>query len=35
MSRDGSSGGVVRLVIIDQQGIEKEVTYGDQLPFFQ
>eukprot|EP01035_Chromulina_nebulosa_P018290 gene18290-23970_t len=35
MSRDGSSGGVVRLVIIDKSGVEKEVVLGDQLPFFQ
>jgi len=33
MARDGSSGGVIRLVIIDQSGIEKEVILGDQLPF--
>lgn len=34
MSRDGSSGGVVRLVVIDQKGVEKEVIMGDQLPYF-
>jgi len=34
LSRDGQSGGVVRLVIIDKQGVQKEVTYGDQLPNF-
>lgn len=33
MARDGSSGGVIRLVIIDQTGIEKEVILGDKLPF--
>jgi 20S proteasome subunit beta 1 len=33
MSRDGSSGGVVRMVIIDQGGVEKEVTLGDSLPY--
>jgi len=33
MCRDGSSGGVVRMVIIDQAGIEKEVTLGDKLPY--
>ena len=33
MARDGSSGGVIRLVIIDQGGIEKEVILGDKLPY--
>eukprot|EP01032_Pedospumella_encystans_P011938 gene11938-13847_t len=33
MARDGSSGGVIRLVVIDQSGIEKEVVLGDNLPF--
>eukprot|EP00428_Durinskia_dybowskii_P060635 CAMPEP_0170381684 /NCGR_PEP_ID=MMETSP0117_2-20130122/14540_1 /TAXON_ID=400756 /ORGANISM="Durinskia baltica, Strain CSIRO CS-38" /LENGTH=214 /DNA_ID=CAMNT_0010637271 /DNA_START=74 /DNA_END=718 /DNA_ORIENTATION=+ len=33
MARDGSSGGVIRLVVIDQTGIEKEVVLGDKLPF--
>jgi 20S proteasome subunit beta 1 len=33
MARDGSSGGVIRLVVIDQTGIEKEVVLGDQLPY--
>jgi len=33
MARDGSSGGVIRLVIIDQGGIEKEVVLGDKLPY--
>lgn len=30
MARDGSSGGVVRLVTIDQSGIEKEVVLGER-----
>lgn len=30
---DGSSGGVIRLVIITESGIEKQVILGDQLPF--
>lgn len=34
MSRDGSSGGVIRLVTIDQTGIERECVLGNQLPFF-
>ena len=29
MARDGSSGGVIRLVIIDKTGIEKEVILGN------
>jgi hypothetical protein len=28
MARDGSSGGVVRLVTIDSQGVEKECVLG-------
>jgi 20S proteasome alpha/beta subunit len=31
MARDGSSGGVIRLVVIDQSGIEKEVVLGTHL----
>lgn len=33
MARDGSSGGVIRLVVIDQAGVEKEVVLGNQLPY--
>ena len=33
MARDGSSGGVIRLVTIDETGIQKEVVLGDKLPF--
>lgn len=29
MARDGSSGGVIRLVIIEATGIEKEVILGE------
>lgn len=29
MARDGSSGGVIRLVVITQAGIEKEVVLGE------
>jgi hypothetical protein len=32
MCRDGSSGGVIRLVCIDQSGVEKEVCLNDELP---
>jgi hypothetical protein len=31
MARDGSSGGVIRLVVIDQSGVEKEVVLGEFL----
>lgn len=33
MARDGSSGGVIRLVIIDKDGVQKECLYGDNLPY--
>lgn len=33
MARDGSSGGVIRLVVITKEGVEKEVILGDKLPF--
>ena len=36
MARDGSSGGVIRLVVIDKDGIEKECVLGkfhDHLSF--
>lgn len=32
MSLDGSSGGVIRLVVIDHAGVQKEVIYGNNLP---
>ena len=34
ISRDGSSGGVVRIAIIDANGIERRVVLGNQLPRF-
>lgn len=34
MSRDGSSGGVVRLGIITAEGIERRVILGNDLPKF-
>nr|XP_023020209.1 proteasome subunit beta type-6 [Leptinotarsa decemlineata] len=34
MSRDGSSGGVIRLGIITESGIERRVILGDDLPKF-
>lgn len=33
MARDGSSGGVIRLVIIDKEGVTREFIPGDQLPY--
>ena len=34
MSRDGSSGGIIRLAAIDETGIEKRVILGNELPTF-
>lgn len=34
MLRDGSSGGVVRLGVISEAGVERHVVLGDQLPKF-
>ncbi|XP_061163168.1 proteasome subunit beta type-6-like [Saccostrea echinata] len=34
MSRDGSSGGVVRLASINKDGVERFVLTGDQIPKF-
>mmetsp|Transcript_40102 Transcript_40102/g.88049 ORF Transcript_40102/g.88049 Transcript_40102/m.88049 type:complete len:251 (-) Transcript_40102:642-1394(-) len=33
MARDGSSGGVVRLVIIDETGVERKMIPGNKLPY--
>lgn len=33
MARDGSSGGVIRMVIIDKDGVTREFIPGDKLPF--
>jgi len=33
MARDGSSGGVIRMVTIDESGVERAFTPGDKLPF--
>jgi len=33
MARDGSSGGVIRLAIIDKIGVERKFIAGDKLPF--
>ncbi|CAN9509403.1 unnamed protein product [Ophioblennius macclurei] len=34
MERDGSSGGVVRLATISEEGVERRVILGNQLPRF-
>ncbi|KAJ3114977.1 Proteasome subunit beta type-1, partial [Physocladia obscura] len=34
MSRDGSSGGVIRLAVITEDKVERIFTPGDQLPTF-
>jgi len=33
MARDGSSGGVIRLAIIDEAGVERKMIPGNKLPF--
>ena len=33
MARDGSSGGVARVVVIDEEGVDRQFTAGDALPF--
>lgn len=34
MERDGSSGGVIRLASISEEGVERRVLLGNQLPRF-
>jgi hypothetical protein len=34
MARDGSSGGVIRMVTIDQSGVEKQVILGTHCSLF-
>jgi len=34
MSRDGSSGGVIRLAIIKKDGVERETYSGEEIPKF-
>lgn len=34
MSRDGSSGGVIRMAVIQESGVERLFVPGDQLPRF-
>jgi 20S proteasome subunit beta 1 len=33
MARDGSSGGVIRTVVINEEGVTREFVAGDRLPF--
>mmetsp|Transcript_18351 Transcript_18351/g.52411 ORF Transcript_18351/g.52411 Transcript_18351/m.52411 type:complete len:122 (+) Transcript_18351:889-1254(+) len=33
ITRDGSSGGVIRTVVITEQGTDRDYTPGDQLPY--
>lgn len=33
MARDGSSGGVIRTCVIDKNGVDRDFTPGDSLPF--
>ena len=33
MARDGSSGGVIRTVTIDKDGVTRNFIPGNQLPF--
>jgi 20S proteasome subunit beta 1 len=34
MSRDGSSGGVIRMCVITEDGVERKFVPGNQLPKF-
>jgi len=33
MARDGSSGGLIRMITIDQKGVQRDVIEGDKLDF--
>ena len=33
MARDGSSGGVIRTVNIDEAGVERKMVPGNKLPY--
>jgi hypothetical protein len=33
MNRDGSSGGVIRTVVIDKDGVERSFLNGNDLPY--
>lgn len=34
MSRDGSSGGTIRMAVITEEGVERLFIPGDKLPTF-
>jgi 20S proteasome subunit beta 1 len=34
MSRDGSSGGVIRMAVITEEGVERLFVPGNELPLF-
>ena len=34
MSRDGSSGGLIRMAAIEESGVERVVIAGDEIPRF-
>ena len=34
MSRDGSSGGVIRMVVLSEEGVERRFIPGNELPRF-
>jgi len=34
MNRDGSSGGVIRVAVIDKNGVERRALLGDEIPKF-
>jgi hypothetical protein len=34
MARDGSSGGVIRLVTITEDGVKRDFVPGDKLAFY-
>lgn len=34
MSRDGSSGGVIRLCTINAEGVQRQLIQGPQIPVF-
>ena len=33
MARDGSSGGCLRLAIVDEAGVDRQFIAGDKLPY--
>ena len=35
MSKDGSSGGVIRTVTINEEGAERKLYSGEEVPLFQ